>query len=322
MTEFRTTPRSCWARSARRQPPDCSMPSAATIAASIKSPRQSRRSAGRSSGCSCGRSKLRSLASAEVRPWHWARFARWLPAPRRSSRLAWPTPTGLVRAAFPHRHRLSRSASRRIAYRPCGHAARRIRQDSHPGHHRSSRSQLHAMTAYSVISWVCSTTPTALVQRQAIDTIRSLGPPGRKSLTLVIGKLKSPNPDVRLAAAELIGSHGQAAADAVPALSLLLDDATPKIRTVAARTLGKLGKAAQPAFTQLTSLLGADQVEVREAAASALGSLELDADWSFDLLSPKHSGTTNSDVRRAATRAIQKLGPQGSNLRSRHHLVG
>ena len=40
----------------------------------------------------------------------------------------------------------------------------------------------------------------ARVQRQSIDTIRILGPLGRQSLPVVIGKLNSPSPEVRLAA--------------------------------------------------------------------------------------------------------------------------
>ncbi len=116
---------------------------------------------------------------------------------------------------------------------------------------------------------------------------------------------------MRLAAAEMIGSHGQAAAEAVPALSTLLDDPAPKLRTIAAQTLGQMGKAAQPAFARLSSLLGAEQVEVREAAASTLGSLELDAEVIRPSLA-KALRDDKSEVRRAAMRAIQRLGPQGA----------
>ena len=72
-----------------------------------------------------------------------------------------------------------------------------------------------------------------------------------------------------------------------------------------------MGKAAQPAFARLTSLLGAEQVEVREAATSALGSLELDA----EVIRPHLAKALRDDkpeVRRAAMRAIQRLGPQGA----------
>ncbi len=150
------------------------------------------------------------------------------------------------------------------------------------------------------------------VQRQAIDIIRSLGPLGRSALPVVIGELDGTHPaDVRLAAAEMIGSHGQAATEAVPALSSLLNDPTPKLQTIAAQTLGTMGKAAQPAFARLTLLLGAEQFEVREAAALAVGSLELDA----DVVRPHLAKALRDDkmeVRRAAMKGIQRLGPEGA----------
>ena len=151
----------------------------------------------------------------------------------------------------------------------------------------------------------------ARVQRHAIDAIRSLGPPGRKALTVVIGKLNSTTPEVRLAAAEMIGSHGQAAAAAVSPLATLLSDPNPSIRTVAAQTLGKLGKSAQPALPRLLPLLAAEQVQVREAAISTLGSLELDAEVARPHLA-KALRDDSSEVRRAAMGAIQRLGTQGS----------
>ena len=181
---------------------------------------------------------------------------------------------------------------------------------------RRSRSSLESRAARrcacSATSWPLLDDADPRVQRQAIDTLRSLGPPGRK---VAAGRHRQvervTNPEVRLAAAELIGSHGQAAAEAVPALTALLDDPAPKIRTIAAQTLGKMGKAAQPAFDRLTSLLGAEQVEVREAATSTLGSLELDAEVVRPHLA-RALRDDKSEVRRAALRAIQRFGPQGA----------
>ena len=75
--------------------------------------------------------------------------------------------------------------------------------------------------------------------------------------------------------------------------------------------MGGLGKAAQPALARLTRLLEAEPFEVREAATTALGSLELDA----EVLRPHLARALrddHSEVRRAASRAILKLGPQGS----------
>jgi HEAT repeat protein len=152
----------------------------------------------------------------------------------------------------------------------------------------------------------------AIVERLAIDTVRSLGPQGFNALEVIIGKLGKGHPeDVRVAAVQMIESHGQSASAAVPALASLLDDPSPKLRTTAAQALASMGKAAQPALGKLTSLLNAQQTEVREAAVTALGSLGLEA----DAVRPQLVSALRdekSEVRRAATRAIQRLGPQGA----------
>ncbi len=74
----------------------------------------------------------------------------------------------------------------------------------------------------------------------------------------------------------MIGSHGPAAAEAVPALRSARRSVAeaPDDRRANA---GKHGKGGTTRLPRVASLLGADQAEVREAAASALGSLELDA---------------------------------------------
>src|SRR5262249_17916186 len=89
----------------------------------------------------------------------------------------------------------------------------------------------------------------ALVERLAIDTVRSLGPQGLPALEVVVGKLGKGNPEeVRVAAVLWIESHGTSASVAVPALAALLDDSSPKLRTTAAQALASMGKAAQPAL--------------------------------------------------------------------------
>jgi HEAT repeat protein len=152
----------------------------------------------------------------------------------------------------------------------------------------------------------------ALVERLAIDTVRSLGPQGLPALEVIIGKLgKEHSEDVRVASVRMIESHGQSASAALPALASLLDDPNPKLRTTAAQALASMGKAAQPALGKLTSLLTAQQTEVREAAVTALGNLGLEA----DAVRPQLASALRDEkqeVRRAATRAIQRFGPQGA----------
>lgn len=147
------------------------------------------------------------------------------------------------------------------------------------------------------------------VQCRALQVVRSLGPLSRAAVPAATAKLGSPDLDVRLAAAELIGSHGPTAAAAVPALTSMLDDPTPEARTCAAQTLGKMGKAAQPALPRLVALLRGQPAAIRAEVALALGSLELDAEAVRPHLA-EALGADEADVRRAALRSIQRLGPQ------------
>jgi HEAT repeat protein len=164
----------------------------------------------------------------------------------------------------------------------------------------------------SDLTALLKTESDALVQKQAIDTVRSLGPPGFGALKVIIGKLGKGHPDdVRVAAVLMIESHGQAATAAVSALAELLDDPNPKLQTTAAQALASMGKAAQPAIERLSHLLKAQQAEIREAAVTAIGSLELDAQTVRPHLASALRDE-KSEVRRAATRAIQRFGPQGA----------
>ena len=164
----------------------------------------------------------------------------------------------------------------------------------------------------SDLASLLKTESDALVERLAIETVRSLGPQGLSAIDVVIGKLGKGHPEeVRIAAVQLIESHGPSAAAAVPALASLLDDPSPRLRTTAAQALASMGKAAQPALGKLSLLVNAQQAEVREAAVTALGSLGLEA----DAVRPQLASALRdekSEVRRAATRAIQRFGPQGA----------
>ncbi|MFO0952517.1 MAG: HEAT repeat domain-containing protein [Isosphaeraceae bacterium] len=150
--------------------------------------------------------------------------------------------------------------------------------------------------------------PEPVVQRQAVETIRGLGPAGIKASRSILTKLESPHNEVRLAALRWVESQGTLAGEAVPALLKLLDDPAPEIRTAAVATLAALGKAAQPAFDRLAVLLREGDPATKQAAALTLASLELDP----AVLRPhlgRALGDPSTDVQRAASRAIQKLGP-------------
>ncbi|MEZ6062725.1 MAG: HEAT repeat domain-containing protein [Planctomycetaceae bacterium] len=149
------------------------------------------------------------------------------------------------------------------------------------------------------------------VQRRAIDAIRSAGPLGRRALPAVVEKLRSADGSVRIAAAEMIGSHGRAAEEAVPALTSLLDSQDPQLRIVVTQTLSELGPAARPAFEKLTKLIDDKDVEVRAAVIRTIGNLDLEpAQVRSYLAAALHD--SESDVRRQASRGIQRFGRRGN----------
>ena len=275
MTESRGTRRSCWARAGPTRPRDSlnalrdessridqiaealaqigrPVASVLTQAVKVADPRVRR-------GAALALGQIRPLAPGTVQVL--------------TVGLADPDPT--VKAAF--LTAIGYLGSRASESVPaCAHCFRTSRPRFAGRRFRSSLSRPRTMSGLSTDLIAVLDDSDAVVQHQAIDILRSLGPPGRPALAVVIGKLNSSDADVRFAAAEMIGSHGPAAAAAVPALSTLLDDPAPKTETIAAQTLGTMGKDAQPALARLATLLAAEQVEVREAATSTLGSLELE----------------------------------------------
>ena len=71
----------------------------------------------------------------------------------------------------------------------------------------------------------------------------------------LIEKLRSPEPSVRIEAAEELAVLGPAAKNAVPSLMDLLDDEDANVRASAAIALGRIGPDAKEAVGKLTGLL-------------------------------------------------------------------
>ena len=127
----------------------------------------------------------------------------------------------------------------------------------------------------------------------------------------MIAKLESKQLEVRMAAALMIGSHGQAAASAAPALSTRGTILRPTCRRSSSRRWDNWARQPSRALRSSAALVSAEQLEVREAAALSLGSLELDADAVRPALA-KALRDSKTEVRRAAMKSIQRFGPQGA----------
>ena len=218
------------------------MPSATRRAASIRSPMGWRGSAARPSARSPWRSadpepRVRrgaALALGQIRP--------LAPGTVQTLATGLADPDAEVRAAFLDRHRSPRPARRRDRAGGSCPAPRRIRGDPKPGHRgplqvRGPRRPTARGPHGHARRPRCAGAAAGHRHPPFPGSAGAEGPDGHRGEARRARDL-----EVRLAAAEWIGSHGQAAAEAVPALIALLDDPTPELRTVAALTLGKLGK--------------------------------------------------------------------------------
>jgi hypothetical protein len=89
-------------------------------------------------------------------------------------------------------------------------------------------------------------------QETAADALGRIGPPAVPSL---IEALKSPDPEARLQAAQVLARMGSDAKEAVPDLIRLLDDPDERIRKAATRALGRIGPDAAAAVPALMRTL-------------------------------------------------------------------
>jgi len=89
-------------------------------------------------------------------------------------------------------------------------------------------------------------------QEAAADALGRIGP---SAIPQLIELLKSPEPDVRLIAAQVLARMGSDAKEAVPHLIPLLKDRDERIRKSAARTLGRIGPDAAAAVPELMQAL-------------------------------------------------------------------
>lgn len=109
-------------------------------------------------------------------------------------------------------------------------------------------------------------------------TMLKADPNDREALTILIGNLRSPDPNAREAAAEELGWYRRRAIVVVPALVDALKDDDVRVRELAAQSLGLFGPQAYSAVPALTLALADDAKEVRLQAAQALKEMPKDAE--------------------------------------------
>ena len=112
-------------------------------------------------------------------------------------------------------------------------------------------------------------------RKTAIETLGNLRAADTAAARTVIGALKDPVVDVRLAAVTAIGLASWYGESPLPALTASLRDESAPVRELAARTLSAMGALARNAMPELTRVAEEDKEQsVRRAAGEALRKME------------------------------------------------
>jgi len=156
--------------------------------------------------------------------------------------------------------------------------------------------------------------------------------------------LSSEDINIREGAALVLGKMGPSAGDAVAALTRALDDENSGVREAAASSLGKMGEAAEGAVPSLRRTLSDDDIGVRNSSIRALKDIAIECESQqavaalVDALGCESNAmrtgvinaladigkgavpstvealrSNNTDVRRAAGVALEKIGPEASD---------
>src|SRR5262249_43016990 len=128
----------------------------------------------------------------------------------------------------------------------------------------------------------------------------------------LIKQMKSPDPELRRAAAKALGDAGADAKPAVLTLAEGLKDSDKFVRRFSAQALGNLGADAKAAVPFLKAALNDDKAEVADAALTALGKIGLPA---LEVLSDvAKDKKADLGMRVHATETIIALKPDASVL--------
>lgn len=146
----------------------------------------------------------------------------------------------------------------------------------------------------------------------SLPPLAALAAVGPEVVDGVVPALAARSPRVRLAAACVLRQMGRGAEPAVPALAEALADENRWVRWTAAEALGRVGDAAAPAVEALANLAGHWDYRSRLRAVEALGQIGPGARKASQVLAELCDRDPQSKVRRAAARALARIGASRS----------
>jgi HEAT repeat protein len=112
----------------------------------------------------------------------------------------------------------------------------------------------------------------------------------------------------RVKALDQLAAMGEKAADAVPSVTQLLNDASANVRAHAAHALGGIGSAAKPSASALTNLVQDSDETVRRQAVQALAAIRPGADIMVPLVT-RLLEDSDPAVKARILQAVSEAGP-------------
>ena len=151
--------------------------------------------------------------------------------------------------------------------------------------------------------------PAPEVRVAAADLVgaRALDPV--RCVPLLRGALRDTDVLVRVSAAVALGRFGSSAAESIPDLMDAATDRHDALSLAAIRSLGRMGSAAGPAIPALLSTLQRRTALLRSASAAALGNSDAASPEVIRGLA-RALEDPETDVRRQAAQSLGKLGPR------------
>jgi len=121
--------------------------------------------------------------------------------------------------------------------------------------------------------------------------------------------LHDPQPRIREGAATVLADRGPAAAEALPDLAPLLEDANRSVQVAAAIALWRIGQQADTTFPVIVAALASGDSAARDAARTFLDTISSADNWATAALAKTATSAEAKTLRIEALLALGRLGP-------------
>ena len=141
----------------------------------------------------------------------------------------------------------------------------------------------------------------------ALDLLGKKGPAAAAAIPALLRALRDANPDVRTGAIRALGNVGTEDGAVVPAFSRALRDKDSWVRHTAASALGRIRNGDPVVSTALVQALNDTDWHVRQRVTEAIGEIGMGSNNTIDALAAA-LGDADRNVRKGAAEALGKVG--------------